>query len=138
VSDALDRVFGLLDLLALAAVVVAGLGIVNTLSIDVWERVREIGVLRAAGMSRRQVWRSVLVEAGILGTIGAVVGSLVGLAVGFLLVVTAGGRPSPGLDVPWATIGIALVLGIGLAMIAAAQPARLAGRRSIVSAVRLD
>ena len=48
-GDALDRVFGLLDLLALAAVVVAGLGIVNTLSMDTWERSRELGVLRAAG-----------------------------------------------------------------------------------------
>ena len=67
--------FGLLDLLALAAVVVAALGIVNTLSMDTWERVRELGMLRAAGMSRRQVWRSVLVEAGILGLIGAIVGS---------------------------------------------------------------
>ena len=66
-GDALDRVFGLLDLLALAALVIAGLGIVNTLSMDTWERVRELGMLRAAGMSRRQVWRSVLVEAGILG-----------------------------------------------------------------------
>ena len=69
-GEALDGVFGLLDLLALAAVVVAGLGIVNTLSMGTWERIRELGVLRAAGMSRRQVWRSVLVEAGILGTIG--------------------------------------------------------------------
>ena len=77
-GDALDRVFGLLDLLALAAVVIAALGIVNTLSMDTWERVRELGMLRAVGMSRRQVWRSVLVEAGILGAIGAVVGSVAG------------------------------------------------------------
>ena len=63
VSDALDRVFGLFDVLSLVAVVVASLGIVNTLTMSVLERVREIGVLRAAGMTRRQVWRSVVVEA---------------------------------------------------------------------------
>lgn len=137
VGDALDRVFGLLDLLALAAVVVAGLGIVNTLSMDTWERIRELGVLRAAGMSRRQVWRSVLVEAGILGTIGALVGSFAGLGVGALLVAFAGGL-SAGLQVPWTTIGLSLVLGVALAMLAAAQPARIAGRRSIVAAVRGD
>ncbi len=135
VGDALDRVFGLLDLLALAAVVVAGLGIVNTLSMDTWERIRELGVLRAAGMSRRQVWRSVLVEAGILGTIGAVVGSIAGMGIGALLVAFAGGLGS-GLQVPWATIALSLVLGVALAMLAAAQPARIAGRRSIVAAVR--
>jgi putative ABC transport system permease protein len=136
VGDALDRVFGLLDLLALASVVVAALGIVNTLSMDTWERVRELGMLRAAGMSRRQVWRSVLVEAGILGAIGAMVGSAAGLGIGVLLVVTAGGRVEDGIRVPIATIAFAIVLGVALAMLAAAQPARIAGQRSIVSAVR--
>jgi putative ABC transport system permease protein len=135
-GDALDRVFGLLDLLALAAVVVAALGIVNTLSMDTWERVRELGMLRAAGMSRRQVWRSVLVEAGILGAIGALVGAVTGVAVGVLLVATASGRLDPGIQVPWGSIVFALVLGVALAMLAAAQPARMAGQRSIVSAVR--
>ena len=61
---------------------------------DSWERIRELGVLRAAGMSRRQVWRSVLVEAGIIGTIGGLVGSVAGLVVGALLLGFAGGcRP---------------------------------------------
>jgi putative ABC transport system permease protein len=138
VGDALDRVFGLLDLLALAAVVIAGLGIVNTLSMDTWERARELGMLRAAGMSRRQVWRSVLVEAGILGAIGGVMGSLAGVAIGILLVATSGGRVEAAIRVPWPTIAFAVGLGIVLAMLAAAQPARIAGARSIVSAVRGD
>jgi len=136
VRDALDRVFGLLDLLALAAVLIAALGIVNTLSMDTWERGRELGMLRAAGMSRRQVWRSVLVEAGILGVIGVIVGTLAGLAVGALLVATSGGRVVEGVLIPWTTILLALPLGVALAMLAAAQPARMAGRQSIVSAVR--
>jgi putative ABC transport system permease protein len=137
-GDALDRVFGLLDLLALAAVVIAALGIVNTLSMDTWQRVRELGMLRAAGMSRSQVWRSVLVEAGILGLIGAIVGCVAGLAVGFLLVGSAGGRLGGSLVIPLGTIVLAVVAGVALAMLAAAQPARIAGRRSIVAAVRGD
>ena len=135
-GDALDRVFGLLDLLAIAALVIAALGIVNTVSMDTWERVRELGVLRAAGMSRRQVWRSVLVEGGIMGLIGAAVGSATGVAVGLVLVAVSGGRIDAGIQVPWPTIALALVVGVSLAMLAAAQPARIAGRRSIVSAVR--
>ncbi|MCJ7710395.1 MAG: FtsX-like permease family protein, partial [Chloroflexi bacterium] len=135
-GDALDRIFGLLGLLALASVLIAALGIVNTLSMDTWERTRELGMLRAAGMSRKQVWRSVLVEAGILGAIGAIMGSLAGIAIGVLLVVTAGGRIENGILLPGATILLALILGVTLAMLAAAQPARIAGRRSIVSAVR--
>ncbi len=65
IDDALTRVFGLFDALALVAVVVAALGIANTVTMNVMERVREIGILRATGMTRRQVWRSVVVEAGV-------------------------------------------------------------------------
>jgi len=135
VADALDRLFGLLDLLALAAVVIASLGIVNTLSMNTWERVRELGMLRAAGMSRSQVWRSVLVEAGILGAIGALVGCVAGVAIGALLVGGAVGGWAV-VVVPWPTIGLVAVLGVALSMLAAAQPARMAGRMSIVAAVR--
>ena len=137
-GDALDRVIGLLDVLALAAVVIAALGIVNTLSMDTWERVRELAMLRAAGMSRRQVWRSVLVEAGILGAIGGVIGSLTGLGIGALLIVTNGGSQPSVISVPWASIGLAIVLGVVLSMVAAAQPARIAGARGIVSAIRAE
>ena len=135
VGDALDRLFGLLDLLAFAAVVIAALGIVNTLSMNTLERVREIGMLRAAGMSRSQVWRSVLVEAGILGAIGGVVGSIAGVLIGLLL---GGGAGSSGIlaAIPWSTVALAIVLGVALAMLAAAQPARMAARVPIVMAVR--
>ncbi len=66
IGDALGQVFGLFDALAVVAVLVAGLGIVNTLTMNVVERVREIGVLRATGMTRSQVWRMVVIEAGVL------------------------------------------------------------------------
>jgi putative ABC transport system permease protein len=135
IGDALDRVFGLFDALALVAVIVAALGIVNTLTMNVLERVREIGVLRAAGMTRRQVWRSVVVEAGITGLVGAACGVVTGLVVGALMVVLAGGRVDVAVAVPWLVIGLAVVGGVALAMLAAAYPARLASRLSIVRAV---
>ena len=105
IGQALDRVFGLFDVLALVAVVVAALGIVNTLTMNVFERVREIGVLRAAGMTRRQVWRSVVVEAGITGLVGAICGVVAGLLVGALMVVLAGGRLEIATAVPWPAVG---------------------------------
>ncbi len=124
IDDALDRIFGLFDALAAVAVLIAALGIVNTLTMNVIERVREIGILRAAGMTRRQVWRSVVVEAGILGLAGAILGVVLGLIVGGLMVVLAGGR--------------LLVLGVAVAMLAAAYPARLASRLPIVRAVQYE
>ncbi len=135
IGEALDRIFGLFDALALIAVVIASLGIVNTLTMNVLERVREIGILRAAGMTRRQVWRTVVVEAGVTGLIGAITGVLVGLVVGALMVVLGGGTLDVAVAVPWGTAALALVLGVALAMLAAAYPARLASRLSIVQAV---
>jgi putative ABC transport system permease protein len=138
VSDALDRVFGLFDALAIIAVLIAALGIVNTLAMDVVERVREIGILRAAGMTRRQVGQMVVVEAGIIGTVGAILGIVAGLAAAYLMMVMSGTRAAPVLAVPWGTVGLALALGIGLAMAAAWYPAVLASRLPIVRAVRAE
>ena len=139
ISDALGRIFGLFDALAAVAVLIAALGIVNTLTMNVIERVREIGILRAAGMTRRQVWRSVVVEAGVLGLAGAILGIVLGLVVGALMV-DPGRRP----DSIWPTgcrgrsSGLALVLGVAVAMLAAAYPARIASRLSIVRAVQYE
>ena len=138
VDDALGRIFGLFDALAAVAVLIAALGIVNTLTMNVIERVREIGVLRAAGMTRRQVWRSVVVEAGILGLAGALLGVVLGLFVGALMVILPGGRLDVATAIPWQVVGLTLLLGVSVAMLAAAYPARLAARLPIVRAVQFD
>jgi putative ABC transport system permease protein len=138
ITDAFDRVFSLFDTLALLAVLIAGLGIVNTLTMNVYERVREIGILRAAGMTRRQVWRMVVVEAGILGVVGALLGCLAGVFLGFALGGVAGLGASGGPTIPWLTIGLAAAFGVGIAMLAAFQPARIASRISIVRAVQFE
>jgi len=137
IDSALGQVFGLFDALAVIAVLVAALGIVNTLSVGVLERVREIGILRASGMTRTQVRRTVVVEAGILGLVGSALGIATGLVAAAVLVVWAGaGRLI--LDIPWSSIVVAVVLGVGVSMLAAWYPARLASRVAIVSAVRRE
>jgi putative ABC transport system permease protein len=136
VGDALDRVFRLLDALALVAVLVAGLGMVNTLSMSVLERVREIGVLRATGMSSRQVWAMVVIEAGILGVAGALIGAVLGVFVGGLLVALSSGGFSLAFDPPWASILLAMVFGILISVTAALYPAGVASRQSIVQALQ--
>lgn len=138
IDDALGRIFGLFDALAAVAVLIAALGIVNTLTMNVIERVREIGILRAAGMTRRQVWRSIIVEAGILGLAGAILGVVLGLVVGGLMVVLAGGRLDVATGIPWQIVGLSVLLGVGVAMLSAAYPARLASRLSIVRAVQYE
>lgn len=137
VAEALARVFGVFDALAVVAVIVAALGIVNTLTMGVVERIREIGVLRAIGMSRRQVMRMVVVEATILGIVGVVLGSLAGLGAGALLLQLGGGLQNPG-GLPWLPIAIAAALGLVLPAIAAVYPARMASRVHIVRALHFD
>lgn len=136
VGAALGRVFGAFDALALLAVLIGGLGIANTLSMSVLERVRELAVLRAAGMTRRQVWRMVVVEAGLLGLVGAAVGIGGGLVAGGLLRAISSGSTAP--IVPWASIALAAGLGVGVSMLASAYPAWLAARVSIARAVRAE
>ena len=137
VADALARVFGVFDALAVVAVIVAALGIVNTLTMGVVERIREIGILRAIGMSRRQAMRMVVVEAAILGIVGVVLGSLAGIAAGALLLFFGTGL-GPSVGVPTLPIAIAAGLGLVLPAIAALYPARVASRVSIVEALDFE
>lgn len=136
VGDAMDRIFRLLDALALIAVLVAGLGLVNTYSMSVLERVREIGVLRATGMTSRQVWGMVVVEAGLLGVFGAIVGALIGLIAGALLVSWSSGGFGLAFEPPWVSIAVAVVFGVLVSITASIYPAGLASRLSIVRALQ--
>ena len=135
-GDALDRIFRLLDALSLIAVLVAGLGMVNTFSMSVMERVREIGVLRATGMTSRQVWGMVVIEAGVLGLVGALVGAGVGLVVGALLVAWSSAGFGPVFDPPWGSIGLAVLFGFLVSIAASIYPAGVASRISIVRALQ--
>jgi putative ABC transport system permease protein len=103
---------------------------------SVLERVREIGVLRATGMSSRQVWAMVVIEAGILGVAGAVLGALLGLLVGGLLVAWSSGSFGLAFDPPWASVALAVLLGVLISVTAAIYPAGIASRLSIVRALQ--
>ncbi len=138
-GGALDRTFGLLDLLALAGVIVAALCIVDVLAMDVGQRVGELGVLRAAGLTRRQAWRTVVLEAGILGLAGALLGAVVGV-IGSAVVLVGGGTVGirGALEVPWQAVALVVLLGLVGSALAAAYPARLASRVQIAQALRAE
>ncbi|MFF4761178.1 ABC transporter permease [Streptomyces sp. NPDC001292] len=114
--------------------------IINTFSMLVAQRTREIGLMRAIGSSRRQVNRSVLVEALLLGVVGSVlgVGAGVGIAVGLMKLMGAMGMhlSTDDLTVAWTTPVIGLVLGVVVTVLAAYLPARRAGKVSPMAALR--
>ena len=136
VGDALDRIFRLLDALALIAVLIAGLGMVNTFSMSVMDRIREIGVLRATGMTSRQVWTMVVIEAGVLGLVGSFIGAAVGLLVGAVLMAWSSQGFGPAFDPPWVSLALAIIFGVLISITASIYPAGLASRISIVRALQ--
>ncbi|MFJ5153669.1 ABC transporter permease [Streptomyces sp. NPDC088353] len=114
--------------------------IINTFSMLVAQRTREIGLMRAIGSSRRQVNRSVLIEALLLGVVGSVlgVGAGVGIAVALMKIMGQAGMnlSTDDLTVAWTTPVIGLVLGVVVTVLAAYLPARRAGKVSPMAALR--
>jgi putative ABC transport system permease protein len=114
--------------------------IINTFSMLVAQRTREIGLMRAIGSSRRQVNRSVLVEALLLGFVGSVlgVGAGVGIAIGLMKLMSMAGMnlSTDDLTVKATTPVVGLVLGVVVTVLAAYLPARRAGKVSPMAALR--
>jgi putative ABC transport system permease protein len=135
-SRSLDRIVGLFDVLAFISVIIAALGIVNTLSMGVLERVREIAILRSHGMTVGQVQAMVVTEAAIMGAIGGLAASVTGVLVAWAFVGLGAGSDFSGLAVPWVLLAIVVLLGIGVAALAGLYPARLAARLPIVGSLR--
>ena len=123
----------------LVYLVPAALGLLNTLTINVLERTREIGTLRAVGASRRQVQRMIIAEALLLGLFGAALGVVAGVAMSYGFV---GAFGSLGWQMPYAfpAAGIvaAVVVGLFLALVAGVLPARNAARLDIIRALQYE
>jgi putative ABC transport system permease protein len=132
----LDRVIGLFDVLALLAVVIAGLGIVNTLGVSVLERAREIAILRSHGMTTGQVQAMVVAEASIMGAIGGIAAVVTGVLMSWAVVGGTASRDfGAGLAIPWLLLISVVLLGTGVAALAGLYPARLAARIPIVRTI---
>jgi putative ABC transport system permease protein len=130
-----DMLINLLYVLLLFSVIVAVLGIINTLALSVFERTREIGLLRAIGVRRRQLGSMITIEAITTSVFGALLGTGLGLGLGVALqrgLVTQGLTT---LAVPWALI-VAMLLASGVVgVLAAALPALRAVRLNILQAI---
>ncbi len=133
----LDQVLAIIVVMLALAVVVSLLGIVNTLALAVVERTREIGLLRAAGMTRRQVRRMVRWESVLTALVGAGLGIAAGLAIA--AVVTALLRDQ-GLAfvLPVGFLAAVAIVAAGAGVVAAIIPARRAGRMDVLAAVTID
>lgn len=131
----IDQALALFTSLLFFAVIIAVIGITNTLMLSVFERTREIGLLRAVGMTRRQVRRMIRWEAVIIAVFGAVLGVIVGVVLGWAVVRALADEGFGTLSIPVLQIVLALILAGLAGMLAAYPPARKASRMNILDAI---
>jgi putative ABC transport system permease protein len=131
VNVLLYLVYGLLGL----AIMVAVLGVINTLALSVVERTREIGLLRAIGLSRRQLRRMIRLESVVIAVFGAVLGTGLGLAWGITTQRVLRNTGLNTLTIPTGTIVTVLIASAVVGLLAALLPAFRAGRMNVLSAI---
>lgn len=135
INLAMNIMYGLLAM----ALLIAVLGVVNTLAMSVFERQQEIGMLRAIGLDRRKVKRMIRLEAVVISLFGAVVGIGLGLFLGWAIGQTVSASiPDYVLVVPWGRIAIFLVLAGLVGVLAALWPARNAARLNMLTAIKTE
>jgi len=133
--SAVNQVLGLVYALLALAVLIALIGIVNTLMLSVFERTREIGLLRAVGMRRRQVRTMIRSEAVILAIFGAIVAIIIGTGMGIALVSSLKNQGITDTVVPYSSLVIFLILAALLGLVAASWPARRAAKLDVLAAI---
>jgi putative ABC transport system permease protein len=143
-QDIMDRLRIILGGITVVLFVMVVFGVVNTMLMSVFERVREIGTMMAVGLKRRQVMTLFLLEAGALGTVGGLVGAALGFAINAYYAVEGVLISPPGSQYkqmvrpdadPWVAV-LAVVVAILGAVLAAAYPARKASLMHPVEALR--
>ncbi|MFF8600610.1 ABC transporter permease [Streptomyces sp. NPDC015232] len=131
----LNIMYGLLAM----ALIIAVLGVVNTLAMSVFERQQEIGMLRAIGLDRRRVKRMVRLEAVVISVFGAVVGIGLGAFLGWAIGETfKHSLPNYALVLPWGRIGIFLLLAGLVGVLASLWPARSAAKLNMLAAIKAE
>ena len=133
INQLLYMVYGLLAL----SIVIAIIGIVNTLSLSVIERTREIGLLRAVGLSRRRLRRMVTLESVTISVMGAVLGLVLGLVIGVLLQRSLADDLQV-LAIPFVSLVVFLVIAVVFGVLAAIVPAVRASRMRVLQAIATE
>ena len=138
-SSSVDAMLGVVSGLLGLAIIIAVFGIANTLSLSVFERTRESALVRALGLTKRQLRRMLSVEAGLTAVVGAVLGVLLGIGFGRAVIAALSGMSSIEVfAVSYGQIALFVVIAGACGWLASLLPARRAARASIVSALADD
>ncbi|HWO59609.1 MAG TPA: ABC transporter permease [Umezawaea sp.] len=134
----LDTVLLMVQILLALAILIAVLGVINTLALSVIERTRELGLLRAIGMRRSQVMRMITVESVVISVFGALLGLLVGTGLGVATVEALKDQGITELGFPWAQMGTYLGVAAVVGVVAAILPAIRAARLNVLNAISYE
>lgn len=137
-ADEVDQMLMILYALLGLSVIIAVLGIFNTLALSVFERTREIGLLRAVGLGRGQLSRVMTMEAVATAVFGALLGSVVGLGLGIAVQKALVSEGLDVLSVPWTTIGFLVVFSGVVGVLAAVIPTIRAVRLDVLRAISTE
>jgi putative ABC transport system permease protein len=137
-QDQVNQMLTLVYALLMLAIIIALIGIMNTMALSVFERTRELGLARAVGMSRRQVRRMIRWESVVVSLLGAVVGLVVGVGFGWALVKALAEQGIESLTIPVGTLVAFLVFAGVAGMGAAIFPARRAARLDVLTAIAAE
>lgn len=132
-----DFLINAINGLLLMSVVVALIGIVNTLSLSILERRRELGLLRIIGMTDARVQRMVRLESALIAALGTITGVVLGLTLGWgtIFAINRSTDAAIGLSFPWLPLGLVIVLGVALGVLASIIPARRSTKLDVLDAV---
>ncbi|KRE36037.1 ABC transporter permease [Janibacter sp. Soil728] len=134
INQILYLIYALLGL----AIVIAVLGIVNTLGLSVMERTREVGLLRAVGLSRAQLRRMITLESVTIALLGAVLGIVLGVVAGVAIQRSLVDDGITELAIPWVQMVVFVVLAGIIGVLAALLPARRAARMDVLQAISTE
>jgi putative ABC transport system permease protein len=134
----ISQLLGLVYALLALAVLIALIGIVNTLMLSVFERTHEIGLLRAVGMKRRQLRAMIRSESVILAIFGAIIGIIVGTALGAAFAAALKQQGITDIVIPVTSLVVFLILSALLGLGAASWPARRAAKLDVLTAIATD
>jgi putative ABC transport system permease protein len=134
-TSGVNTMLGLVYVMLLLAIVIAVMGIANTMGLAGHERRRELGLLRTLGQTRGQARAMIRWESVIVALLGTVTGIALGTFLGWALVAAASGSALAVFSLPVPQLGVVLVLGGLAGVVAAIRPARRATRLDVLSAL---
>ena len=137
VKKQVDQLLTLIYALLAVSVIISIFGIVNTLVLSVYERTREIGMLRAIGTTRRQMRRIVRYESVITSVIGGILGTILGVLFAYV-VSTRLASQGITFSVPWGQLVVFLIVAAIVGVVAAVLPAHRAARVNILDAIHYE